>query len=276
MRLQQTPYASTMKYVMNDYDNRTALYYDSLVTETGDIDFYLCEARKTPGPVLELGCGTGRVLVAIANAGIEVYGLDISESMLQIARTKFSRTNSGEAGSVVLLRADMRQFKIAERFSLVIIPFRSFQYLLNPSDQRMALDCIHRHMKNGGKLIFNICQPKAREFASDLAPDRSPMKLLARVPLPGGKTILRVWNSQSISPDEQRIEYELRFEEMSPDGRLICRHNMFSQMRYTGRYEMEHLLELAGFKVEKLYGGFNKERYQYGREMVFIAEKKGN
>jgi len=105
--------------------------------------------------VLELGCGTGRITIEIARAGVSVTGLDLSVSMLDEARRK-----GAGLPNLTWVLADMRSFALAARFGLICIPFRSFQHLLTDEDQRAALDCCREHLRPNGVLAFNVTNPQ--------------------------------------------------------------------------------------------------------------------
>ncbi len=121
----------------------------------GDLHFYVRLATETASKgqaVLELGCGTGRVTIPIAQAGAEVVGLDNASPMLAVARRK------AEAAGVNIrwITADMTSFRLEQRFGLVLIPFRSFLHLLTEADQIACLRCVHQHLSPGGRLALNF------------------------------------------------------------------------------------------------------------------------
>jgi SAM-dependent methyltransferase len=128
---------------------------------TGDVPFYLELARQAGErgqAVLELGCGTGRVTIPIALAGVEVVGLDDAPAMLDVARRK-----AAAAGATVRwVTADMRSFDLWQRFGLVIIPFRSFLHMLTEDDQAACLERVFAHLLPGGRFALNFfTQPLA-------------------------------------------------------------------------------------------------------------------
>ena len=123
---------------MSSYGDTWADIYDSVHTLTEDIPFWIEEAQASGGPVLDLGCGTGRVAIPIAQAGVQVVGLDSSAEMLKLARAKARRLGLS-AEALRFVRGDMRSFSQGQRFPLVIIPFRSFQLLISVADKCQAL-----------------------------------------------------------------------------------------------------------------------------------------
>src|SRR6478672_7335327 len=110
-----------------DYYANNAEYYDYVSPGiAGDVEFYVEEARRAGSPVLELACGTGRLLVPIAQAGIEVTGLDISQPMLAIARRKIGQQPDDMQARITLEEGDMQSFELGRKFKLVIIAYSSF------------------------------------------------------------------------------------------------------------------------------------------------------
>jgi len=118
------------------------------------VDFYLGLARDAEGPVLELGCGTGRVTIPIAREGIAVTGLDIEPRMLELARRR-----SVGIGAVKWIEADMRRYTLPQRFGLIFVAYRGFLHLLEETDQRAALGCAFEHLLPGGRLALNLVNP---------------------------------------------------------------------------------------------------------------------
>ena len=135
--------------------------YDSVYSYlSADIPFYVNAACEAGSTVLELGCGTGRITIPIAESGINIIGLDSSNPMLEIARRKSQSLNS-TCGDIKFVHADMRDFTLStrEKYNLVIIPFRGFLCLLTVEDQIKTLSNIKRHLAPNGKLIFDIFVP---------------------------------------------------------------------------------------------------------------------
>jgi SAM-dependent methyltransferase len=140
---------------MTHFYTYMAEHYDVLTSGLpGDVDFYVALAREGESPVLELGCGTGRVAIPIARAGVEIVGLDSSSAMLAKARQR-----SAGLTNVRWVEGDMRDFDLPERFGLVIIPYRAFQHLITVDEQKSCLACIRRHLRDDGRLAFNVFNP---------------------------------------------------------------------------------------------------------------------
>src|SRR5690606_37852341 len=144
------------------FDPRVAEAYDAEIARLDavvreDVPFYVGLAREAAAAgqtVLELGCGTGRVTIPIAEAGATVVGLDNAPAMLEVARRK-----AGDAANPRWVLGDMADFRLEERFGLVIIPFRSFLLLLTVEEQKRCLACIREHLQPGGRLALNVFNP---------------------------------------------------------------------------------------------------------------------
>ena len=143
---------------MTDEYSEAAEFYDHVVPYANrpDVEFYVDEALSARGPVLELGCGTGRVLIPIARAGVSIAGLDSSATMLSYCKAKLAAEPAYVQTKVELFESDMRAFDLQRKFALITIPFRPFQHLLTVEDQLACLASIRRHLERGGRLILDI------------------------------------------------------------------------------------------------------------------------
>ena len=136
---------------MSEYDLYAATYDAQFRERLDDVPFYVEEAKRAEPPVLELACGTGRVLIPVAKAGVQVYGLDSSAAMLDVCRRKVAKLAEDLQARITLSEADMRDFSFDERFGLIYCPFRAFLHLMTPEDQITALRRIHDHLRKGGR-----------------------------------------------------------------------------------------------------------------------------
>src|SRR5512133_1688402 len=140
---------------------RTAWLYDLDDREVvkDDVPFYLDWAARTGGSVLELACGTGRVTIPLAEAGHEVWGIDLSAAMLTRLREKLARFPEGVRDRVQARLGDMSSFDLERVFPLIIIPFRSFQLLTRDEQLRGCLASVRRHLAPGGRFILDVFRP---------------------------------------------------------------------------------------------------------------------
>jgi len=131
-----------------DVDNRDNLH--------DDIPFYLEYAKQQQGEILELGCGTGRVALALAADGFHVTGLDLSQQMLDVFHEKLT-VNPELADKITLVHGNMADFAFDRKFAMVIAPFRAFQALTDDSDIDSSLACIRKHLTdNGIFIVFEV------------------------------------------------------------------------------------------------------------------------
>jgi SAM-dependent methyltransferase len=257
------------------YRERTAVYYDEQSTGLpGDAAFYVEEARRAGSPVLELGCGTGRILIPIAEAGVEIVGLDASRVMLDIAREKLIRLGAGTRNRIELVEGDMRDFALERRFRLILIPFRAFLHLLTSADQRRALHTIREHLTDDGRLVFNIFDPRIEIIGAYSGPLGGALKKLGEFTHARTGNQVIVWDTRRYDSLNQVVHEDRIYEEINAHGQTVARTHATLTLRYLYRYEMQYLLELCGFEVESLYGDFERGAFQYGGEQVWIARPR--
>ncbi len=120
-----------------------------------DVEFYRAIARDHGGPILELACGTGRILAPLANDGHDVSGLDLEESMLAVARTKLS-------GSSQLISGDMRHFNLGRKFRLILLAFNSLGHLYQRTDVENCFERVKEHLADDGLFVLSMFNPDLR------------------------------------------------------------------------------------------------------------------
>jgi SAM-dependent methyltransferase len=138
-----------------DSDTRVASFDHARVADRGDIEFYVDRARTSDGPVLEMGCGTGRVHLPLLAAGVDADGFDLSPARLAVLQD--AATAAGLEPSV--WQADMRSFAADRAYDLVVCPFNTFQLLRTLEAQRAALASAYDVLKPGGRLVFDVFVP---------------------------------------------------------------------------------------------------------------------
>jgi SAM-dependent methyltransferase len=249
-----------------------AEFYDHIYRERQDIAFWIEQAQASGGPVLEIGCGTGRVLIPTARAGIAITGLDLSEHMLRVCRERLAREPDEVRARARLVRADMRDFELGQAYRLVTTPFRPFQHLETVEDQLSCLRCIHRHLAPGGRLILDLFNPSVYHLAREITGEE--LEDGPELVLPDGRRVLRRHRFVSMDLYNQVNHVELIFYVTHPDGRQERLVHAFG-MRYLFRYEAEHLLARCGFALEQVYAGFDKRPYgsEYPGELILVARK---
>jgi SAM-dependent methyltransferase len=261
----------------SDYSSDTfAEFYDHLdvYVNRSDVDFFVSEAVAARGPVLELGCGTGRVLLPCARAGVPIWGLDSSEAMLARCRRKLASEPDDVRKRVVLQQGDMRDFRFDTEFQLVTIPFRPFQHLAAVEEQVACLASIHRALVEGGRLILDLFNPSLTALVDESRfkehSSGEPFKL------PDGRVVERTERVTGRDYLGQVVSVDLIFSVTHPDG---CRERLVQsiEMRYFFRFEVEHLLARSGFEVVAAYCDYQLTSLDAGpaQELVFVARKLG-
>lgn len=230
----------------------------------GDIDFYLGCAAKFGGPILEVGVGTGRIAIPLAQAGYEVVGLDLSARMLDRARIKLEGLPE-IADRITFVQADMTDFSLGRTFALVLNTARSFQHITDPGQQRAALACARRHLKPGGHLVLDLFDPNFALLLSDTMPP--PVEVAAD----RGRTVRRTVVSRAIDPLHQVIRETLRFEYLRGDAAAEEPYEVTWTLRWSTRQEIQYLLEMCGFEPVEQYSDFHASPPAYGREQLWVA-----
>ena len=231
-----------------------------------DVDFYVRRATGVPGPIVELGVGTGRIAIPTALAGQRVVGVDISPGMLAEARRRSAL--AGVADSISFAEADMRAFVAEVPVHLVTIPFRTFLHMETTEDQLRCLSNVRRSLVPGGRLILNtfvpdpaliVAQDRKRNFHGEFTDER-------------GRRC-EIWVTPVYEIPTQMLDVGIVVE--AYDGeRLADTTETELHLRMVYPREMEHLLARAGFDVEAVYGDFDERPLTVGcSEMIWVARK---
>ena len=250
------------------YTQRTEVRENPVLA--GDIDFYLERARESGGPVLELACGNGRIVLPMARAGFETTGLDLSEPMLEVARQRLAAEPAEVQSRLKLIRGDMRDFELGATFQTAIIAFRSFQMLQSPGDERACLRAVRRHMRPGATLMMDVFDPLldrltpgeqddgARQMDTTIDPETShrfEVEVLSRRNDTQNQLFREVW----------------RFTERDETGAVLRQEEEALTMRWLYRWEIRYLLELCGFEIEAEHSDYRGSPPAYGKEQVYVA-----
>lgn len=242
-----------------------AAYYDGDYESAGydqDIGFYVDLARESGGPVLEMGCGTGRVLLPVARAGVEIVGVDASAGMLARLEARLAAEEETVRRRVRLVHGDVRTVRAGARpapgFSLVTAPFRVVQHLVEQADQRAWLRNVARHLRRDppGELVFDVFQPDYSMIAE------SPLLSVdvEREDPETGRTVRRVSRAHH-HPETQTFEVGFQWLVEGEDGEESVAAEVETLARWFTRPELELLLEIEGFEVLDFWGGFDRSPF---------------
>ena len=241
------------------------LLYDSvpLYAARQDVGFYVEEAKTARGSVLEVGCGTGRILLPIARAGGSITGLDGSRQMLERCRANLAAEPAAVQRRVRVVRNDMRTFDLGATYSLIIAPFRVVQHLTTIDDQLRFLATVARHLAPQGRLIFDVFNPR---FDMLVGADGVEREDTPEQRLPDGRTFRRAYRIARVRWLDQVSEAELVYY---VDG---TRYVQAFEMRWYLVAELRNLLARAGFRVREMYGDFARGPLVDGcPELVVVA-----
>jgi SAM-dependent methyltransferase len=229
------------------YDRIAELYDPWSRSVTEDVPFYVAEARKAGGPVVELGVGTGRIAVPTAVAGVSVIGVDSSVGMLEICRRRAEA--AGVIELVDLRIGDIADPPVAERVPLVTCPFRSYLHLAGTDDRLRALRAARDLLVPGGKLIFDVFSPRPDDI------EETHGRWIEREP---GIFERADWDGR-----ERTLTLSVR----GPVGESTM------QLAWISHREWRRTLDEAGFEVERVYGWFDYRPYRRQEDMIFVARR---
>jgi SAM-dependent methyltransferase len=247
-----------------DYD-RVADIYDLYVTSDLDVAFYVAEAGKVRGKVLELMCGTGRVSVPLLEAGVDLTCVDASEGMLARLEERL-RARKLEARVV---RADVRYLDLCEEeFELAIIPFHSFSELVSPRDQELALRATHGCLKEGGRLICPLHNPAIRAKSADGA-----LRLTGSFPAADG--LLVVSGFETLDESSGVVDRIQLYEFFDTSNELRAKRVLPMRFALIEGTRFAELADAAGFAPVALYGDYDRGEYLESSSpyMIWVLEK---
>ena len=244
-------------------------WYDVFYSSVGvdDVEFYVELAQASGGPVLEIGCGTGRVSLPIAAAGIDVVGVDFATAMLEKAREQATKTK-GHGGAVEFVQGDMRTLALDRHFPLVIIPARTLYLALTPEEQLETLRRAAEHLAPTGALAFNLFVPDS-DLISDVS--EKPFSMGETIhPETGLRCLLTAVNRTD--PVGQTIHSIQTVEELSDTGEVVRTVNLEVDLRYLYPSEVHVMLEQVGMVADQVFGDFDGGPLtEDSEEMVWVV-----
>lgn len=232
---------------LSPYDAIAGLYDPWSRSVTEDVDFYVAEARKAGGPIVELGVGTGRIAVPTARAGVRVIGVDSSRGMLEVCRRRAEA--EGVAGLLDLRVGDLRDPPVDERVRLVTSPFRALLHLHTDAERLDALARIRALLVPGGRFVFDVFAPSVRDVEETNA------RWLEREP--------GIWERADWDLERRVLTLSVRGE----SGEAAM------ELAWLAPAEWRALLERSGFDVLACYGWFDMSPYAGGEDTVWIARR---
>lgn len=213
------------------------------------LDFYAALAREANGPVLDIACGTGRILLPCLQAGVDIEGLDLFEPMLATLRAKAAALNLTPR----LHRADMSNFSLTRRYRLIMIPFNAFIHNMTQETQIRCLQLCREHLLPGGKLAFDTFFPSLAIIGTP----QDTRVLEGELAHPQTGLPMRMYDTRRFDRVAQ-VQYSLNeLELVAADGSIERVHRSQVSSRYIYKHEMELLLRASRFARWEIHGGFD-------------------
>jgi SAM-dependent methyltransferase len=255
-RLSGNLYPNTADYY--DYDNRNVI--------KDDLDFYVEYANKTKGPILELGSGTGRVSLYLAQRTYRSLDcIELSESMIKNFEHKLETSYKNLQNKINIHSIDMSNFSLHKKFEYIIIPWRGLQWLPQEKQTIKCLKCIYGHLADNGLFVFDIFRPRdydknwigKEEVSYDI--------------VDGTKRIIRSTINHYADMDKKYIQYFNKIRIIENEKKVIMKDMM--TIKYYEYNDIIKILNQLNFKIEEEYGYYDKRAIKDGEEMVFVCTK---
>jgi SAM-dependent methyltransferase len=234
-----------------------AALYDRVHTESADVALFLELARRAGGPILEVGCGTGRCLIPLIREGFDTVGIDSSDAMLAILRAKLCWEPEEVHHRATALFGDARTVAIPLRFGMAFLAANSFAHFLTKAEQEEFVGITFMHLRPGGTFVIDVFNP---DYARLLALTSNHFEC-------DGKSI--VDEDLSVDRSSQTITVRTRIERA---GAIEAQVDW--TLRYTFRFELEHLLEKAGFEVAHVWGDYAKTAFSSSATRLVVVARK--
>jgi SAM-dependent methyltransferase len=252
-----------------------AKYYDgaySAMKDLMDVPFYVDLAKRMGGPVLEIGCGTGRVLLPIARAGITIHGVDSSLSMLGVLHQKIEREPREVQQRIQIHHGDMRNFRLENKYPLITIPFRPMQHMHGVEDQVRALTTAAFHLHEKGILAFDVFYPKFEMLEARIGEEI--LEIEWADPSAPKRMVRRYYRKDAL--DKIHQIFTLTFFLRTYEGEdLIREESETMSLCYYTYPHLRALFLLAGLKVVEEYGSFSRTGLDNSAtDMIFLLQRK--
>ena len=277
--MERKPDLHDYRDVAENYDRYLEVMYAHDDHHDNFREFYLDLARRYGSKgVVDVACGTGAVLLYLAERGIDVDGTDISEEMCRVAGDKAKRLGL----KLNIIPADMTAFSSGRKYSLAIIARSGFMHLPTQDLQEKALSNLREQLLPGGVLTLNTFDPWPPMQAEQMrtTPDDFTFRL-EYVNSAGNRE--KIWNAITYDPYTQQMFGNWKFEELGPDGGVIAERIRPLRMRQTTRWEILLLSRLCGFEVTDIYRGYNGDKEdlndistasKYKSNLIWILRRK--
>lgn len=232
-------------------------------------DFYLDLCLNCDGIVAELGVGNGRIALDVAAAGKNMIGVDVSNRMLTLLRSKAKKLNIYD--KIKLIKSDIRNFKLKEKAKLITIPFRTIGHLLTLDDRIKCLECVYENLTSDGMLVFdhyNFDESWARKH------DRVPIFMINKKI--SEKEQLFIWDTYEYHFEQKYMNFYVTTERANLYGKVNYRNHVSMNFSWLQPNDIYEMLEKTRFVIKEFYGEFNGDKFcqQISKNQIIMAVKK--
>jgi SAM-dependent methyltransferase len=245
----------TVKQSMSSYAQLSRYYDLENADRVDDLPLWADLAREASGPVLELGCGSGRVALFLAREGFETVGVDNSPEMLALAGKRLA-LSPRLAGGVKFVSGDFRTFHLDRTFPLILAPFNTFAHLVQTADIRAALATVRRHLTPAGRVALELPNPAAALCADEtgLALERS---------FRDEERGVTIQQFSSLRVDRAALCSSITwiYDEIDAEGR-VTRTTVPMTLRYFFPAEISLLFELEGLRATNFWGDYDRSLFE--------------
>ncbi|MBS3781482.1 MAG: class I SAM-dependent methyltransferase [Candidatus Thermoplasmatota archaeon] len=236
-------------------------HYDAWTEREIDIPFYKKQVKKYGEPVLELGCGTGRITIPIARDGHKIIGLDLSEKLLKRAKEKSKKDDL----NIDWIIGDMRDFSLDKRFNLIFIPFNTIHHILTLEDMEKVLENVKEHLEPNGRFMVELFNPDLDILNRDPKEEHEVLEYKN----PDGDEEIKVTETTDYEKAKQLMHLTWFYE---LDDEMVERE---WTIRVWFPKEVNAILKYNGFKIEKKYGDFDESTFTNNSgQQIIVCEKR--
>jgi len=259
----------TASATSHDFYNTIARYYDAENEYmTDDLPLYSAWAEQAGSPILDIGCGTGRVMLPLADEGYEVRGVDTAREMLERGRRKLKQ-RVDLADRVKFYEGNALEYAYPEQYGLILIPYNGLMHFRTSADQQALLRHLHGALKNDGLLMIDL--PNAGETFASL--DDGAVTLERSFVEPESGNLVMQQSVSELDRAEQLQKITWIYDEIGPD-RVLRRTVALLTLRYVFPTELELLLQLTGFNLVERYGNYDESPFENGCERLIVVARK--
>lgn len=239
----------------------------------GDVEFYANLAVAARGPVLELGAGTGRISLALARQGVQVTALDADRGMLARLNEKRNALDEAIRARVSIVEADMRSFRLAQRFALVIAPFRAFLHNLTTQDQLQCAKRVFDHLVPAGTFALNVFHPSLSFMSRNAGPLEGVWRQTGEWCLESGEMLI-LSEANRYDTIRKVVHSRHRYERYDAMGRLVDVFLQRLELAYLYASDLSHLFAEAGFADITICGGFDGRPLSTDLDEIVVTARR--